>query len=67
MVTKVQAVVFRDLIIRKALKAVQLGGENAEELLLGTAIQESELNSYIRKVEVNDIAPLNVRGFEIRH
>lgn len=41
---------FRQYVIRPALTVIQLGGDAAEELLLGTAIQESGLGHYLHQL-----------------
>lgn len=40
---------FRELVIRPTLEALDLGGDAAEELLLGTALQESRL-TYLKQL-----------------
>ena len=47
---------------------LQCSGERSEVEAFLKAIRESELESHIRNVEVQEIAPLaGVRGFEIAH
>lgn len=41
---------FRVLVIRQPLQAVNLWSPEAEELLMGTAAQESRLGTYIKQV-----------------
>jgi hypothetical protein len=44
----------RTYIIRPSLKALTLWSANAEELLMGTAAQESQLFTYVRQSQITD-------------
>jgi acylphosphatase len=46
---------------------LQVSGERDEVEAFLTAMEESELNSYIKKTDIHDIPPItDARGFEIR-